>query len=146
MVTYDDSDKGAEVRITGGKYKDSAQHAWLWAGKNQPKQMVHVIIKLDTGEEIGRRVRKENVGEPFGPPKSRMEAALQQHGDINRAFDDLCKLLVQCDLENADTPPLNALFVEKMKAAHAKQLAQGSKATWREVDFKTDNGKDEMLS
>lgn len=81
-------------------------------------------------------MKKENVGEPFGTPKTRVEAAWQQHPGIEDNINKLCKLVAKFDLSEKDEDTLTIEIMKRMKAAREQQRARGSKASWHHVDFR----------
>ena len=80
------------------------------------------------------------MGPPRGAPTDYVDAVLQQHPDIDQAFNKVCKLLAKCQL-NGTEKPLQIKFIEKMEAAVEQQRAGGQKAAWFHVDYKE---KDDM--
>ena len=74
------------------------------------------------------------------PQADYVDAVLQQHPDIDQAFNKVCKLLAKCQL-NGTEKPLQIKFIEKMEAAVEQQRAGGQKAAWFHVDYKE---KDDM--
>ena len=137
MVTYSSAEKGDQIRIIGGKYH--GRNGWRWVGKTDTPKFTYVIVPENNGIEKGTRVMKENVGAPLEPPKNYVDAALQQHTEIDRTFTKLCKSLAKCNL-TGDEKELQDAFLEKMHAANAMQHA-GESATWFGVDFKGGKGR-----
>lgn len=138
MVTFSVEDKGEAIHITGGKYV--GMNGWRWLGKGNPPKQTYVILILGNNKEKGIRVKKGNVGPPCGAPTDYVDAVLQQHPDIDQAFNKVCKMLAKCQL-NGTEKPLQIKFIEKMEAAVEQQLAEGQKAAWFHVDYKE---KDDM--
>jgi hypothetical protein len=132
MVTYSVEDKGEAIHITGGKYIGLS--GWLWLEKPNPPKTTYVIITLKNNTEVGTRVNKGHVGPPRGAPTDFVDAALQQHTDVDVAFNKVCKMLAKCNL-NGSERELQEKFLFKMHAAFEQQLAEGVKASWFYVDY-----------
>jgi hypothetical protein len=56
-------------------------------GKDDLDMFSHIIIKLKNGKEVRTRIKKDNVGAPYGPPMNCAEAGLQQNININDDFN-----------------------------------------------------------
>ena len=127
--------KGDRIHFTGGKY--AGLDGWIRLGEPDPAKMTNVIVELGEGKEKETRVRKGNVGPPPSEPKNRVDAALQQHMEINKALNHVCNLLAKCNLTGHEEE-LQEVFVQRMEGAFGRQLAEGKKATWYEVDYISD--------
>ena len=63
-----------------------------------------------------------------------MDAALQQHIEVECALSKVCKLLAKCNLTGHEEA-LQHAFMERMHAVHTQQLSEGDHATWFTVNF-----------
>jgi hypothetical protein len=146
MVMHNDTNKGEEICIIDGKYKK--HNGWHWAGKDDTPKFTHVIVLLENGQELGTKVKKGNVRAWLMPPTNYVEAALQQHVDIDCALHKVCKLLAKCNLMTGHEEAAQHFFMKRMETAISQQAAEGSKATWYHVDFsdasKTEAEAEEM--
>jgi hypothetical protein len=140
MVTYLVEDKDEAIHIRGGKYIGLS--GWLWLEKPNPPKTTYVIITLKNNTKLGTRVNKGYVGPPRGAPTDYVAAALQQHTEIDVAFNKVCKMLAKCNL-NGSERELQKKFLFKMHAALEQQLAEGEKASWFFVDYRADDRADE---
>ena len=78
---------------------------------------------------------KHNVQRaPNRPPWSYLEAALQQNYDLDKAFNELCRKLARLKMNGLEQE-LDAIFTEKMTAAHAQQAQEGEQATFYVANF-----------
>lgn len=136
MVQYTDEDKGEPIRVADGKY--AGRNGWRWKGKKDTNKMTHVILMLDNNEVNGVRIMKDYVEPPFQSPENYVDAAIQQHLEVEVAFIKLCKLLARCHLEKDDGEDLSRVFVERMNKACEHQISQGQSAKWYPVDFRRD--------
>jgi hypothetical protein len=68
------------------------------------------------------------------PPTNYVEAALQQHVDIDCALNKVCKLLAKCHLRTGHKEAAQHVFMKRMETAIHQQAAEGSKATWYHVE------------
>jgi hypothetical protein len=93
------------------------------------------MVLLENGQELGTKVKKGNVRAWLMPPTNYVEAALQQHVDIDYALDKVCKLLAKCPLTTGHEEAAQHAFMKRMETAICQQAAEGSKATWYHVDF-----------
>ena len=132
MVHYSAADKGQRIHIIDGNY--SGRDGWRWAGKKDTRKYTWVIIKLEDDQEKGTRVLTEFVGDPLGPPVNYVDAALQQHNEIDRTFNKLCRMLAKCHLTGDDQDLLDT-FKHKMQTAQMRQNSQGQSANWFYVEF-----------
>lgn len=131
MVTYTDEDKGDEVNFVGGTYLGLT--GWRWKGKVDTPKMVSVIVRKEDGTEYGTRLKKDNV-KVSTPPINRVEAALDQHPDIEGQLDKLCKFFAQCAFDGEEKD-LYVAITKRMQAAISRQRSEGLHASWREVIF-----------
>jgi len=132
MVNYSDADKGEQIRITGGTYR--GRNGWRWKGKADTLKRTYVIIELEDGVLKGTRLSKTNVGAPWQPPTNYVEAALQQHLQIDETLDKLCMLLAKCNLTGEERD-LHRAFFDRMQAARVQKLSEGQSASWFHVEF-----------
>jgi hypothetical protein len=87
MAMFNDDKKGNTIHITGSKYVKTSVEAWCQVGKDDLDMFSHIIIKLKNGKEVRTRIKKDNVGAPYGPPMNCAEAGLQQNININDDFN-----------------------------------------------------------
>lgn len=132
MVMYNDDEKGEAISICGGKY--CGLNGWIWLGQNKPLKQKYVILQTKDGKEKGVRVNKGNVEARRGDPTSLVDAVLQQHSDISRDMNKLCKKLAKCRL-TGNEDELYEVIYGKIDAAYNQQLAEGPKAVWYDVDY-----------
>ena len=134
MVTYDSNDKGDPITIVDGTY--FGLNGWLWLGKKNTVKQVHVIVETQDGKEKGLRVKRVHVEPRHGPPTSYVEAALQQHPEIARDLNQLCKKLAKCKIKGSEEQLHNKIRFS-VAAAYEQQLAEGTKAAWYTVDYES---------
>jgi hypothetical protein len=127
------SEKGEGIRLVGGTYKDKT--GWLNAAKKHTPLCYYVIVALDN-EEKATRVRKTSVklGSAEAEPTSYEEACLQQHPDIDAAFDKLVQDLVKCGI-HGDSQEILRIITKKLTEARVAQSMKGNKAIWRNVNW-----------
>jgi len=131
------SQKGPEIRFIAGKYQ--GKEGWINAEKKETLFMVPVIV--DMGSHLKPTfVRKESVSEPHGPPSSYEEAALQQHPDIEVMMNKLTCQLARCNIgAGNDLEAIAKIFCKNLVKAYSRQEAMGHKASWRHVEWKTED-------
>ncbi len=76
-------------------------------------------------------VRRESVRPRALPePKSRSEACIQQHPDIEQTLEKLARQLARCEI-NPLSAAIQKIFVAKLQEATARQILLGHKAIWK---------------
>lgn len=136
MKQFPPDQKGELIRFIGGTY--CGKDGWVWAGRNFCKKQVWVIIRTNC-EEVGTRVDKKFV-EIFVHPKNWVEAALQQHPEVELHLNELCEHLAKCNIdaiENAEN--LQLVVSQKLTHAIEKQRRKGNGATWLRVHYDEDD-------
>jgi hypothetical protein len=58
---------------------------------------------------------------------------MQQHGEIDRALNKVCKMLAKCNVNDTHQEALLKIFLKKMNDAVGNQQDEGQKATWYSV-------------
>ena len=102
--------------------------------------MTYVIVDMGGGKLKYTRVKDEHISVPKAP-KSREEATLLQHPDINNTMNKLTAQLAQCALNcepgaDGSPPAIVSIFFHRLQEATRKQLEKPRhKARWRQVDF-----------
>jgi len=137
MVTYTEDDKGSPVAIVGGTY--CGYKGWLWKDKAGTVKSVYVILSLGDGKEKGVRLHKQNVEvRQHDSPRNYIEAAFEQHPDLAKDLNKLCRKLAKCNIQDSG-PELYEKIDTKIKAAYQQQLAEGANATWYHVEWEADD-------
>jgi hypothetical protein len=122
--------KGTECLLVGGTYQGCI--GWLDKDKAATACQCYVII-MKSGTLKLARVNKESVGNRHVAPTSFVEAAFQQHKDLDECMGKLVKKLAQCRIDGS--PEATAFFRKKLDAAYGRQMILGSKAVWKDVDY-----------
>lgn len=120
--------KGREIDIIDGVYK--GKKGWLNAQKGQPPKMSWVIVNMGDGEMRFTKVKKENVRiKPTHVPVNKFERALQEHLDIARSMDVLCRKISEFDM----TPDELKLWVEIFKKQLHNAFRAGAKSDYAKL-------------
>lgn len=119
-----------ECRLSGGIYRGS----WGWNDTSKAPTACYIYLVINfEGFLKAVRVRRESVGERYERPKSHVEAACQQHEDLDESMDKLVKKLAQCRVSGS--PEATAYFRQRLDKAYGCQINLGSKALWKEVEY-----------
>jgi hypothetical protein len=136
------SNRGEEIRFVRGKYMGYT--GWLNKDGNESAKSVAVIVngyKEKNGATSNKTttVRKESVRpKDQTAPRSRAEAIMQQHPDIEQTMEKLARQLAKCEL-NPRSTSIQQMFATALQDATARQIAMGNTATWKRVRY---NGGD----
>jgi hypothetical protein len=122
--------KGTECLFVGGTYRGCV--GWIDKLKAATARQYYVIA-LQAGSLKLVRVNKESVDNRHGPPTSYVEAAFQQHKDLDECMAKLVKKLAQCRIHGC--PETTAFFRKKLDKAYGHQMTLGSKALWKDVEY-----------
>ena len=68
--------------------------------------MVYVIVDLGRGKHKGALIFPRNVGKPQGESNADtyLEKVFDQHPDIEKMMQNLCKALVECRIDFSEGP------------------------------------------
>jgi hypothetical protein len=133
------SNRGNEIRFVGtGDY--AGYTGWVDTDGNETAQSIAVIVnayKRKDGSTYNKRtmVRKTSVRPRAQPaPRNRAEDIMQQHPDIEETMEKLARQLAKCEL-GPRPRSIQAILFTKLQDATARQIALGSKATWKRVQY-----------
>ena len=101
---------------------------------------MYVIVDQGGGQEYDTRVLTTSIGRPRTKPTTYAEAVIQQHPDIEKMMDKLCRELAKCKLSPKDRG-LETVLLEKMTDSATAQASFGHKAVYRTVHFDEKEGK-----
>jgi hypothetical protein len=124
--------KGGPCRLVGGSH--TGKTGWYDISNKKTARMIYVIVDDgdDEGGEVWARVMQHNVID-FVEESSYVEAALNQHPDILKSMNKLCRALAECRLDQENCLALANIFHDKLAAAAGRNT--GSRATYRYVEF-----------
>ena len=140
------SNRGEEIRFVRGKY--IGYTGWKNLDGDETAVSIAVIVHEYKDKKNGSTsnktatVRKESVKSKVQPaPKSRAEAIMQQHPEIEQAMEKLARQLAKCELRPRSTAIQN-IFATKLQDATARQIAMGNRATWKRVQYNSGGASD----
>ena len=127
-----ESRKGEPLRFKKGKYVGQLG----WKDNKGPilGVQVYCIVQKRDGGLKRVRVNQTSVASRRAEPTTFLEAAIQQHPDLDIAMDKLAGLLAKCSINHS--PELAEMFKERVEDAFIRQHQNGDKATWKWVNFK----------
>jgi hypothetical protein len=136
------SNRGEEIRFVRGKY--IGYTGWINLDGDESDVSIAVIVsgykdKKKGGSRFDKKktVRKESVRSKLEPaPRSRAEAILQQHPEIEQTMEKLARQLAKCELSPSSASILQ-IFAMKLQDATARQIAMGNRAIWKKVRYKS---------
>jgi hypothetical protein len=144
------SNRGEEIRFVRGKY--IGYTGWKNLDGDETAVSIAVIVHGYKDKRNGSTsnktttVRKESVSSKVQPaPKSRAEAIMQQHPEIEQAMEKLARQLAKCELRPRSTAIQN-IFATKLQDATARQIAMGNRATWKRVQYNSSGGASDSTS
>ena len=99
--------------------------------------MVYVIIDLEDGEKHTWLFKQSVALRNKTPLKTTMEAIFDQHPDIEKMFDVLCRELAKFEeISEADLKVTAEVFNLKLLDAVYQQQSKGHKARYQKLNFK----------
>ena len=123
--------KGAEITIIAGSY--SGRCAWKNDAKGTTAKMVYVIIDMGDGDELAKRIKKNNIGPPPVSPSSYEEAVVQQIADVQYHLKKAAYHLAKCQIKDWDEAC--RLFMIMCLEAQMEQEELGPAAAYYNVQF-----------
>jgi hypothetical protein len=141
------SNRGAEIRFVRGKYL--GYMGWINLEGKKTAASVDVIVqgyKETDGSTCNRAttVRKTSVRpRAQAAPRSRAEAIMQQHPEIEQTMEKLARQLAKCELSTRSASILH-IFATKLQDATARQIAMGNRATWKRVQYNSGEASDSL--
>jgi hypothetical protein len=142
------SGRGEEIRFAKGKYM--GYMGWINLAGDETAASVPVIVqgfRKKDGSTCDKpaTVRRESVRPRALPePKSRSEACIQQHPDIEQTLEKLARQLARCEI-NPLSAAIQKIFVAKLQEATPRQIVLGHKAIWKRVRYRNRAGGSESL-
>jgi metal-responsive CopG/Arc/MetJ family transcriptional regulator len=130
--------RGEEIRFVGGKY--IGYTGWKNLDGNETALSIAVIVngyrdKNGSTSNKTTTVRKESVrSKAQTAPRSRAEAIMQQHPEIEKTLQKFARQLATCEL-NPRSTSIQQIFVTALQDATARQIAKGNKANWKRVVY-----------
>jgi hypothetical protein len=128
--------KGKPIRFIHGTY--NRKTGWFDTAKVHTSCCFYVIIDMGEGRDYATRVSKNSVSVIADEilPANYVEAVLQEHPDVEAAFDKLVTLFAACGIQG-ESPDITRILSEKLIAAGVKQDMKGNMAVWRHTDWDT---------
>jgi hypothetical protein len=127
------SRKGGSCRLVGwGSH--AGKTGWYDTSNKKTARMIYVIVDDgdDEGGEVWARVMQHNVVD-FAEEDSYAEAALNQHPNILKSMNKLCRALAECRLDEENRPDVAQIFHAKLAAAAGRKT--GCRASYRYVEW-----------
>ena len=129
-------EKGNQISFVKGAY--AGYEGWIDISKRKKgwSQYQHVIVKLAMDKEKATRVKVSSYRVPFEEPRCFIEAAVQQHSDIELAVIRVCETFADLGLhDNLDSLKL---INEELDRARNHQVNLGGKGRYRRVIWQND--------
>ena len=130
-----DSDKADPIRFVGGVYVGKT--GWLHNSKRFRGQNKYYVL-VDLGHNCVKKsyVDISSIAPPHTDPTSFAEALLQQHPQVEKAVNDLCKMLAHFEIDSESRKSeVHQTFVSKLEDAINNQRRMGTKANWKKVEY-----------
>jgi hypothetical protein len=142
------SNRGEVISFVRGKY--IGYTGWKNLDGDKTAVSIAVIVHGYKDKKNGSTsnktatVRKESVKSKVQPaPKSRAEAIMQQHPEIEQAMEKLARQLAKCELRPRSTS-IQKKIATKLQDATTRQIAMGNRATWKRVQYNSGDASDSM--
>lgn len=127
------ANKGQPIRFVGGTYKKMTG----WYNESQsfnPNPLrKNVIVDMGDGFEQKANVWRFSIRAAHKAPKSREEAMMQQHPDIEICMIEMCRRIASCEVHSVEG--VLKLIRAELTDAINDQCQRGTSARWRKVHF-----------
>ena len=122
--------RGDEIWFKGNALKrfGHVDAAWIDTGRQATPCYYYIIVSVAGELEANFRVKKDLVIQPPEPPRTYIQAAFQQHPDLEAAVDSLARKLAECRIQNSSE--ITSLIGQAMDKAFIVQLNKGNKARY----------------
>jgi hypothetical protein len=127
-------EKGGKIRFVKGTYVGKT--GW-YAERGMTSHQVYVIVDMGD-EQLEARVNQDSVRRD-SVPSSYLDAALQQHHELEALMGKLVLLLARCKIEGKHAQDASSFFLARLVEANETQQALGDKALWKKVTYKKKN-------